>query len=980
MRRPLLCSIVVLASCAPAAELPKPTTSPVAPRPPPAAVASHARWIFDGRQPSVVGELDVGDGTLLQVGEHGRRWLMPRDEKLPVRHSEWVIPEDLRDVRREGEKYLFVGSRGGVFVSDAPLGIAKRVGTSFDVALDMAAGRRAVLGVQRDGSLHRSTDLGVTWSKSKLPLQDGDVVTGIAANTRGEVLVLLRPQRVLFSSDDGATWSSLGTPGIGAQAVTRDAKGDLWLIGAMVDTRAKLLGGPARLEVATGYSGPVRRKAPTEKGGDGAEKVSRTLVGDRVVRTRTKTGSTTEIAISISTLQGDPGPWHPLADASPSDAVMLSGYDDVVVAAVEAKDAIAVSRTADGGKTWESLGKVAELKTYGNRVFALPGWTAVTGVCRQKGCDNGRFTVDGKNWQSLGIDPSAFARHAFYDKARDRVLVLAESDRQTIVYAGKRDAALKPVDVKLPPGFVIAAALDDGGTLRIATRELTSAPLHIEKVSSELKLETPIHLPFEAEYMRLVGSRGFAESRDRAWETADGGEHWTETGFGGGVRACAPSGCMDDGKLRIGWDLPDPAKPLLAATTTPPAEHHPTPQPPAPTPGSIAVSCKISGGWKSYAGMGSNPDVGLDGGVRLSMPVLAKDAEDPHAIRVVRGGAAPQLVNLLPAVKHKDGVAVRQSWWADAAGVVSVRYSYVSLGSGFGVVKGKKYNPVDVDLAWYSAGSGKTHKASLAKVSPFRVGNGPSALVAIVEGGLLFLADGGDSPLYFVHDDGKVETMSRPPAPYSVGFEGAVRANGRVIVAQSSDDSIALISSVDAGKTWTTTVWSFTKPPSLVTIGGKPAIAFYDWRTVLGVVPFDAITNDPPPAAWTTRPFELLSSNKLVACPGAAANGLRMELDENGDASTVVATITAAGKKPIVVQTTTGVLRIRSDGSACTDLVTGDGDDDDGTRLYLSPADPTHAWLVRAQNGGRLVGIGGAKAKPAGEPRFDIAPATCTLP
>jgi hypothetical protein len=421
---------------------------------------------------------------------------------------------------------------------------------------------------------------------------------------------------------------------------------------------------------------------------------------------------------------------------------------------------------------------------------------------------------------------------------------------------------------------------------------------------------------------------------------------------------------MVSGMLRLGWDLPDPGKPLLASTDTPPAKEHAAPRGKAATPSaSIAVSCKASGGWRTYGGEPSGAYVALDAGVRLAARIYDNGTGEAHAVRLLGAGPTAQLLTMSTAVKPKNGVTSVHTDRTDASGFVSVRASYVRAIPG-GPGPGKKYNPVDVDLAWHSLATGKMQKASLTKVSPFRVGSADlGALTAIVDGGLIFLANSGDSPLYFVRDNGKVETLPRPAGARGA-FDNAVRVGDQIILAQKGNNDIALLSTTDAGKTWTTTVWSFAESADLVTIDGQPAIALRDSGSLVGVVPFTSITSDPPAVASTKRPLELLASSKLVACP-AGARGLRAEIDDDG-ASSIVATVTGAGKQPLALKATSGYARVRADGSACTDVVVG-GDEDD-TKLYLSPADPTHAWLVRPNTSGD------------GSPRFDATPATCTLP
>ncbi len=205
--RHLLPLIVLCSACSPApapppqvAAKPKPVEAPPAPPPP-----SGVRWIFPETGGTVRSELDLGEKGALQVGEHGRRWWIAKDGKIAQPTD--IAPEDLVDARVESGGFLFLGEAGGVFLAKEPIGKLEttRPGPATNHAI-FRAGQKALLGVEANGTLHRSTDSGVTWGASKLPLRKGEVVVSLTANRKGHAIAVLRPQRVLVSIDAGATF------------------------------------------------------------------------------------------------------------------------------------------------------------------------------------------------------------------------------------------------------------------------------------------------------------------------------------------------------------------------------------------------------------------------------------------------------------------------------------------------------------------------------------------------------------------------------------------------------------------------------------------------------------------------------------------------------------------------------------------------------------------------------------------------------
>ncbi|MBI2393873.1 MAG: hypothetical protein HYV09_30150 [Deltaproteobacteria bacterium] len=975
--RALLTSMVLLVACSPAAPepkvavAPKSSAAPPAPKPAPA----RARWLLTGSGVTVAAaQVDLGAQGIFQVGSHGRRWLLKSDGTVSA--SSFLLASHLVGARRDGTRWSLLGEDGTVFVADEPLGppTSTRAAPKTSGPTRFAMGKSAIVGAEEDGTLHRST--GAAWSKSKLPVGPGEVVHSVAANARGEILVLIHPQRVLYSADDGATFAPLATPGIGASSLKVDANDDLWLEGAIVDKMAKLGGSPRKLEIATSF-------AELAKADTGAPKPppagTRTVIGDRivhVVETLDVVSHRKKITVAVGAFDGKTGePWTLATAASALTRVRVAGSGGDVVVDLHEPDAdpstSRLFRTTDDGKTWQPIGALEGHEGTGFRVLAGAGWVAVGELCTTIAgpCSPARAKLGAKDWQPLDLPPKLRLASAEVDAARDRVFVLGDEAGTLKVFTGKRDGKLTKIDLSLP-GRPAATTLDSKGGLRL----VYASPWRLLRLSPEGKLAPTLYLPFDVHGVDLAGDRGYAWGDEQAWETADGGEHWTKVALGAtGPVACAPSGCLQGGSVRVGWELPDPEKALIAATTQPIKDPSDTPHDaPAAAGPPIAIQCAPSGPPKKASGqLWLETRGALDGDVRLVAPV--GDDDKTTGLTVVKGSAPPSLVQLLPPPPKANGPRTVRDWdWTTAAGVVLARYSY-STEVKFDEEGGKKYNPVDVDLAWYAAAQGKVHKAKLPKVKPFRVGRvAPSALTEIVDGGLLFLAHTGESPIYFVHDDGKVETFARPTGADAFGFNAGSKIGKRIILAQQRFESVALISSEDLGKTWSRAVWTLGEEAALQLVGGKPALvlasglgetssAFIDPR---GMIPFDAITPDPPAALRLSSATTPSGSKAFVPCAAKTKAGLRM-FASGPEWRPVKLSLTGADL-PSELTTHGNYVRIGRDGAACTDamLVTANVGDDDWY-AYVPADDPGHAFLL--------------KRLPDDAGKFSLRPLACSL-
>lgn len=944
----LLGLVVGCSPAAPPVETPKP--------PPPVASAKpveapHATWTFASSMGTVLAQIQLGERTL-QIGERGRRWLFGKGEVEP-KEAPTLASEDLVDGRAEGAGVLLVGEHGSVFVAKDPLGPidVTRPGPKGHKAFAFRAGKQAVLGASKTGVLHRSADGGATWTEGKLPMRPGDTVVDVAANARGEVMVLLHPQRVLLSTDDGATFNPLATPGIGARGLRRDGKDDLILEG--VSKTARLAAG--KLEV--GPAAPwIERKSTADK-----RPPRHALAGNRVVTLlethEPKPSKKMKLEASVSAF-GKPAGTPAVVEASVSRyaRVSVAGYENTVVLGVydESAESTKLVRTNDDGKTWEPVGTLEGRQGYGFRMWAGPGQIIASETCDDDACKPAQIKIGKAAWKELALPTKATVDAVELDPSRDRMWILATTGDGPILYAGKlSDGSVTATGVEMPKSTPTSATVDGKGWLRVAY----DWPARIVRVAPDFGVHPTLYPPFDgpSASIGLVGDRGFGYDGDAAWETADGGEKWTRTAMGatGGIR-CNEGGCLQGNAMRVGWDLPDPKKELVAATTTAPKKKDDTPEPsakPSALPETVKLTCTAGGAWKTWETNPYQLKSGLDGDVRFASAVPAEDGSS--SILVARGAAAPTKVQLLgPSPKKKKDDATREREWSQRTneGWVAVRYSFAP-GTG-----DSKYAPVDVELGWYSTATGKTTKTKLPKVSPFRVGRaGPSALHAVVEGGLLFLPNSGDAPMSFIREGGKVETMPRPPQPDEGAWSDALKHGNDILLIHQRMGDVTFALTKDAGKTWSTTTWSLGAPATVGMLDGKLALtmrsSMWGSGTPASLLTFEALTNDPPDAL-RLDPAKLSLGTKLEACTPKTRLGLYTDVPRTSHKNGVGLTVAPDKKdkdgKPLSLVLARVVDRVDAAGNVCNDALELEQPMGGNHAAIVSPHDLTHGWLLRA--------------------------------
>ncbi len=258
-------------------------------------------------------------------------------------------------------------------------------------------------------------------------------------------------------------------------------------------------------------------------------------------------------------------------------------------------------------------------------------------------------------------------------------------------------------------------------------------------------------------------------------------------------------------------------------------------------------------------------------------------------------------------------------------GIIGARYRFTRRSAS------GKLNPVQVELAWWSPGKPQIRRGTLAAVKPFRVSRfALSGRAQVLDGGILFQGSPSDV-LYFVHDDGKSETLASP----GIEFEEAWHSGKRWVLADIDDDVIETASSDDGGKTWALHGWAFgpvsTRDGVLETMGGKlvmrVADAIYD---VASPVPSD------PPAGVA------LDTSALDArCDGLAIGSTARQEHVVGD-SPVVVDLGGA-----TYQTADRVLHDSATGKMCTSVYLLEQGRDKSAYVYPDKGGGFSGWSYR---------------------------------
>ncbi len=974
------------------------TPPPVIVRPPPLVItaapppAVRARWVFNEHERSFAGKLDLGkDVGVLYVGTHGRRELV-KGEDAPVDATTLALDDLIGVLRDPKGQYAFVADDGDVYVGKDAMGALEstRPGPVTDTKgatlLSTTTGKAVVMGItSNDHRLLRTTDFGATWKPVDYAgsAKPWGRPIAIALDSKGNGVLIHVPQRVFVTHDDGATWAPIASPGIGAKDVSRDGADKLFIQG-FDDQRARLDGNA--LVVTTDSPEPIYKPNATPLAivnPDEKDKGERTdtvtfLAGDHIVDmaaiyrhgknreveiTTAKMGDKNPKAITNTDLVGREGLSQHVA-AWGSNIMYLRQDDD----ADDNAPTSTLFLSSDYGATWAKDITIegSEPQSDGVDVMMGPkGWAFVANLCANgesygggdddEGGGGGAPNCGTRKIRSAGA--TAFEDMAFteefvptafvFDEAHDKVYALGTHDSDQHMYQSALSQN-KWVRTKFLDGLESTAdylSVDAKGTLRAFDYEYNKGWVVIRQDADAKELPKE-YLSLDQGDMTFVGARGLLlAGHNKGWETADGGETWIRVATNGSRSAdCSEAGCMSSDAVRIGWDLPAAASDeKILATADPPAKpKQPDAVPPnsPPAPPTAELACKPSGAATTVSQAPSFDMADNRADVRWAQ---IKHDSDGKTSLIVGGKSAVREVALLAAepkaVAAKAGskAVVTEYRSGDrtlADGVVAARYTFQSKSST------GSFNPVDVDLTWFSFSTGKVGHHTLPKLKPFRVSSyGLTGDAQIVTGGLLYQAL-DQEPAFFVHDDGKVDTIPLPPR---ASVRNALHVGSRFLLADSESGTLQLAWSDDNGKSWQQKAWTLdesSSSTSLLLMGGKPTVALSRGGSPLALFGIDTVVPEEPPT-----PIVMDVNGSINNTCDSAAGPLRLSMYVPSDKRFFKARIDNGKKTASLLSASNRATHGLATGKSCTAAyqLSGDGQ----TAIVYADGTSWSGWRFR---------------------------------
>ncbi len=946
--------LLVLLSCAPAAVVTPEAPKPVTVAPPAPGPRAPVRWLIDPRldfySPSLQTELS-GIG-MLQAGYDGKRWLFRADGSIET--AKTLAGSRLLGLLRDEERYVFVGHHGDTWIANSPLGafVESRPGPTFDPESKAAVGN-GILVVDAAGRLSRSIDKGRTFRPVALNLSPVSRAVGVAPHRDGDLFALFHPQRVMRSSDGGATWSRVASGGMGAAAIDNDAAGDVWLVG--IAKSALRFDRPKEAFELGGKPVPAR-SVPKDGMGilDKTPRRTLLLAGDRMVTlTEDEAGS-----VTISGLE--PGAVaRPLPAFPEGSGLSVRGDGEGVLFIVTSykPPSTRVLRTTDG----TALTTVLDTPDY--LAVAEDGTMVSQAQCKRKACGPIRLRV-GSAWKDLAIPSDELLSSVVADTSQKRVLIFSDTPKSNTVTSVRVDGSdLRVLTTSLPSGGVAARHVTQSGELMTflgTPGDLSDTPTIVETLSAKGEKLPRRHVPLLTHFA-FAGPRGLAYGGESTWETNDDGLHWTRVPAPHGfiVRECSAAGCVDSGTARLGWELDLGAVPkdAMALVAGDPPKAAP------PTPVTRKLRCTPTGAWSKHPQALGDVSAALDGGVRFALATRSKT--DALTALIARDNKL-QTLALLPPWKAPKGRAHFDGHSIVDGGITAARVS-------FDATEWTQGNPIpaermDVHVAWWSARTGKVHHADAKGLKrPEHFNTYSSFMREIVEGGIVVQLD-DVSGLFFASNDGKVQLFGQPTMPGNLFHpSSAVRLGDRFLFKDRYGYDDVITETLDFGKTFRTKVWTMGSLARLGAIDNRPVLlglapSPIAYGPIVGptyIQPLDPFGDDPPDGL--TVPSLAALNDPLAAC-AEIKGGIRLP---SADPTRVleVAYLDDPKSAPIVLRGSDRVLRVGSTAACTESLGAQHTGDDTKTRVLVTPRDLAHAWVLRG-SGAEEISVRGATCSP----------------
>lgn len=935
----------------------------------------------------------------------------------------------------DGKSILVVGKSGTIYTANDPLGAITGTKAPPQKLRSIAAGKSAILGIGDSGALVRTIDAGNSWAKVDLPSGFGTLVELAMNDQGAGVALFAPQRALVTTDDGATFQATptpgVGARGVlldvNGDLVINGLEASAVL--KLSPTRFEKVARAARSEgfdlAGSSDKSPLAYALAIGSGKGafvGARYVEAVAEPDDATRWRVAIGpiGATLEAKKVVELNGctsvfvggDPTPGGAIYVACDGQGKKSkpssmgsgpSGYVPPDVAQLH------LYRTDDEGKTWRDDGVVGSEHSESGHVWVAPDKSLIVeGGCKKSksGCGEGPPVIrvsSAKTFAKVGVPKTvtriqmlAFAPGGAkaYSLARGYsgplgLLVSTNAGKDftrtplpSIASADGKGEGLSATRVE-----PTSVSVDDAGVIYATAHVADEWALYTSDDDGQtIKVKL---LPFKADAVAMVGKHGFAyERHGKGWESADGGATWSDVGappLGAGtlqseqLLACGLYGCfIGDRATRVGWG--GGAAPSSDPTTgTVGKPSYATP-----------LKCALEGTWTALGAVLDAPtayeaDAGngarwmaikhdpLKGSVSVVLGKAGKDAKSPIETRDVSlfgPGGKDTATAVLPQVE----------------GVAAIRYAFKRDKPAKGsttsaITAGQK---VDVDVAWYLAATGKVHKATIHGAGPLDAhdvitGGKDSASHANI--GLLSIAIGGvhvrpfagrpEDPLYFVHDNGKVDRLSWPEMPTKDGSGAllslrpdAVRVGNRSVVIGVSGPGLQLYSAWgnESGTAWESrtwgvwpellgpkheeVLWDFTyiaqRPAIVAQWGGGEGIPAIAWA-----VPLKG--SDPDPTEAIEVPTQRALADPPKGCNDAALATPRIVAPPlRGTRHPIV--ITGEGNE-VILATTSAVMH-GSGKDAC--VTTFEAGGSSGGTMYdalIPPDDLAHAVLFRASPG-----------------------------